>query len=421
MIWTPDDAELDAVARTVDLPSPSQDQIEQLRTSVLARAASTPQRRRRSSVPLVATLSAAFAVAAGMLLWLAVRPSEAMPKEIIVPFGIATFHREAAWPDYAVRVAEGHVSIAVAPLSPDERFRARTSDAELETREGTFVIGVHADRLQSVAVTRGTVELRRAPGPVIVLAAGQVWPPVHVAETIELAPSPPAPTPAPPIEDAPLIAKSAPSGSRTIEVPQIAKPGRPGERGRPGIVTREPDARETRTQVASKSVAAVASDSHAAAAPAERARSEQLQRLESSTLAPAKPAGTSPGELAFRDGVVALRRGDARGATKLFETACTALQGEAIDEDACFWVGAAAKRAGQLPLAKTALASFLQQFPTSSRVGEASALLGWILYEAGDLAAAEPHFERAAGDRVPRVRESAERGIEAIKRRRTSP
>lgn len=45
-------------------------------------------------------------------------------------------------------------------------------------------------------------------------------------------------------------------------------------------------------------------------------------------------------------------------------------------------------------------------------------LLGWILFEADDLDGAERRFKQAANDRVPKVRESATRGITAIDRTR---
>ena len=47
--------------------------------------------------------------------------------------------------------------------------------------------------------------------------------------------------------------------------------------------------------------------------------------------------------------------------------------------------------------------------------------LGWTLYDAGDLAGAETQFQRSKNDRVPQVRDSAQRGLTAIERRRTNP
>jgi TolA-binding protein len=132
------------------------------------------------------------------------------------------------------------------------------------------------------------------------------------------------------------------------------------------------------------------------------------------------PPAPKPGELEFRAGIAALRANDAPAAAKSFATACTAARGDALAEDACFWVGAAAKRAGQTGLAREALTRFLDGFASSSRAGEASALLGWLHYEAGELDAAAKRFERAAQDNVPKIRESAERGLEAINRKRAS-
>jgi TolA-binding protein len=107
----------------------------------------------------------------------------------------------------------------------------------------------------------------------------------------------------------------------------------------------------------------------------------------------------------------------AGAATASFATECAAAQA-ALAEDACFWVGAAARRAGQTATARDALQRFLQRFPSSARAGEAAGLLGWILLEAADLDGAERRFRQAAGDRVPKIRESASRGLTEIERKR---
>ena len=114
----------------------------------------------------------------------------------------------------------------------------------------------------------------------------------------------------------------------------------------------------------------------------------------------------------------ALRGGDTRGAAAAFATACGKAQHEALGDDACFWAGAAAQRAGEAGVARAALEAFLAQFPRSARAGEAAALLGWLLYDAGDLDAAAARFHQAEHDRVPQVRESATRGLTAVARRR---
>ena len=61
---------------------------------------------------------------------------------------------------------------------------------------------------------------------------------------------------------------------------------------------------------------------------------------------------------------------------------------------------------------------FLAQFPHAVRAGEAAAMLGWLLADSGEQAAAENQFQRAATDAVARVRLSAEAGLAEIARRR---
>jgi TolA-binding protein len=89
-----------------------------------------------------------------------------------------------------------------------------------------------------------------------------------------------------------------------------------------------------------------------------------------------------------------LRAGKSDEAARSFAASCGAAGNEAFAEDACFWTGVAAKRAGQTRIAREALTRFLAKFPTSGRAAEASALLGWELYDAGDLDGAERWFRR---------------------------
>ena len=113
-----------------------------------------------------------------------------------------------------------------------------------------------------------------------------------------------------------------------------------------------------------------------------------------------------------------MRAGNTKGAAASFASACGKSQREALGEDACFWAGAAAQRAGETGAARAALEAFLAQYPRSARAGEAAALLGWLLYDAGELDAAAARFHQAEHDRVPQVRDSATRGLTAIARRK---
>lgn len=386
MIWKPGDDELDTLARTLPVPERAADRIEQQRTSVLAQASGVAQRRRSSSVPLVAGVAAAFAAAAAVLIWVIVRqPAE--PKERITALGPAHFERVAPWPDFVVRVDDGRVAIQVAALDRGERFRAITSDAEIEARGTQLTVAAQQGHVASVAVTEGRVEIRYRGEPAIFLAAGETWSPPRTAQRDV-------------IDEASAAATSPAKPVTPPEPPAVAPP--PAKHAPAPAPTARPRATTT-THVATTTTAPTHSASTSAG---------------SASAAPPPVAAPRPGEAEFRAGVAALRAGDAASATRSFASACAAARGEALDEDACFWVGAAANRAGDTATAREALTRFVATFPASPRAGEASALLGWILYDAGELEAAKQRFDVAARDRVQKVKESAERGLEAIRRKR---
>jgi len=357
--WQPSDDELDALARGLPAPDPKPQRSEQTRTTLLANAAATKQVARTSRGPIIAAVAVPLAAAAAIAIWLAARPTEPTAKDTLAARDAARYVALHAWPDRIIRLDDGTLSVEVRSLAEDERFRIQFSDGEVETREAQFVVAVRAAHVDSVVVTSGRVELRVVDAQTILLSAGQSWSRTVTARRDDIVvPPPPPPAPPPPVTAPP--------------------PARPREPQRRVEATHEPPRAEI----------------------------------------PAKPpAPPTPGEAEFRAGVIALRTGDAGAATVAFATACSTAQA-ALAEDACFWVGAAARRAGQTAIARDALTRFLQRFPTSARAGEASALLGWILYESGDLTGAAQRFERAAGDRVPKVRESAAKGLQAIERKR---
>ena len=135
---------------------------------------------------------------------------------------------------------------------------------------------------------------------------------------------------------------------------------------------------------------------------------------------PSKAPTAAPGEAEFRAGWTALKAGDATSAAASFEAARQA-KGSAVAEDASFWEGIALARAGQSRKAIVALRRFAAAYPSSSRAGEAAAKLGWLLYDAGELDAAQRQFESAADNVVPKVQKSARDGLEAIARKRGMP
>ncbi|MEO8705197.1 MAG: hypothetical protein ABI867_34445 [Kofleriaceae bacterium] len=365
--WIPDDDELDGLARSTSSADPDAAKVEHARTSLLAQAATLRQQPRQSAAPLMIGIGAALAAAAAVVIWLVAAPSEhARSKENIAAIGLSSFHRVSDWPDYAIAVDEGQLAIEVASLDDGERFRVMTTDAVVEVHATKLVVGANRGHLTSVRVSEGRVEIRVAGNPPMFLAAGESWTSPITAKTDELV-VPPAAAAVP----EPPVAVRAPSSTERTH--------------RPTRVATEPST-----------------------------------SIPVPVTPPPRLLAATPGELEFRTGVAALRAGDAAIATKSFAAACTAARGNALAEDACFWFGAAAKRAGQTAVAREALTSFGQRFPTSGRAGEAAALLGWILYDAGELGAAEAKFRGAANDRVPKVKESAERGLAAITRKRST-
>ncbi len=383
------DAELDEQARALPPPALSPDAAERIRNQLLIASESIEQVSRRSPFVAVAAVSASLAAAAVIIVWLLAGPdarrnvvatiesSDAqspvpITRGVVIPQGSASYTLLSPSPDEVVRVDHGAVVVQVAALGSGERFRVRTTDAEVEVRGTVFFVQVDQGKLTLVRVSEGVVEVRPEKRPIATLHAGDSWPPP--------------------------VAGGQPSSDGADVPPAETGPtgeGKLANAHRQGPRTRQPHER------ASAPEPALDVDSHAAT---------------DKTTSP--PPAPSPGEEAFRQGWSDLKRNDAQAAARQFELACKQARAGSVAEDACFWAGAAAKRANQLPSARAALQRFLRRFPRSPRAGEASALLGWLLYDAGDIDRAEPLFRAAERDSVPRVVDSARRGLQAIARSR---
>jgi Tetratricopeptide repeat len=111
-----------------------------------------------------------------------------------------------------------------------------------------------------------------------------------------------------------------------------------------------------------------------------------------------------------------LNEGKAAEAAEAFRDVEAKSRGDAIVEDALFWRGVSLERADRSADARAVFLQFTARFPHSERIGEASAMLGWILLEAGDTNEARRAFERAANDKVDRVRASARSGLARLGR-----
>ena len=137
------------------------------------------------------------------------------------------------------------------------------------------------------------------------------------------------------------------------------------------------------------------------------------------TIKPTPSAPTTakrPIELLFEEGWATLAAGNASGAAAIFERAAKSAPNDPLAEDAWFWRASALARA-KSPAAANALDAFIARYPNSPRLGEASAMLGWLVIDS-DLDRAEKLFKAAAADRVGAVRASANKGLAAIEQRR---
>lgn len=136
-------------------------------------------------------------------------------------------------------------------------------------------------------------------------------------------------------------------------------------------------------------------------------------RRASNKLSPdtATPPPVPADEVAFATGWAALQAKDYPRAIEALERVTQETPGSPLSEDASYGVGVALARQGRTDEAQRHLEGFLAQYPTSERADEVAVTLGWLLKESGDEAAARPWFERALESAVPRIRESAARGL----------
>ncbi len=311
----------------------------------------------------------------------------------------AGFLRVNAQPDEIVRLDEGKLTVEVQPLARGERFRVITGDGEVEVHGTAFDVEAHQDRLQGVRVLHGRVEVRVGNAPSVFLNAGERWTrpeeiaapaaPVAVAHAVR-------PTPArAPRQIALAVREATPGASRTSP-----------DRGAVSMTPSPPPSpRVTQTR---SSVTAPATAPPAPTPPPE-----------THSPAPAEFAPT-PGERDFHDGWTALTARSPARAADGFARAVQSSRGTALEEDARFWHGVALARAGRAAAARQALGEFLAGYPTSPRHGEASAMLGWLLLDAGDGPGARRRFQAAERDPVVEVRQSAAKGLAAVANRETS-
>jgi TolA-binding protein len=346
-----------AIALARELPErlPEGGRRDEVRASLLAKAAREPVRVRG---PVRWIASAVVASAAAMFaLWLghARQPWEAPRSRVVVVGGEgARYEMATPPPSETIRLWEGRIDLDVQPLGPRDRVRVQVGDGEVEVRGTRFQVTARDDRLESVEVTHGRVEVRHAGALAAVLGAGQTW-------------RPPAPGAAPALAPPPIAAET--------RAPAL-EPSR-AER------THEP-----------------------------RARSRAIDVGVERALRPTRQ------EVLYDDAWDALRARRFDAAAKGFARVLAESRSGPLADEAAFWGATALARGGETAKARDAFRELLLAYPRSARRGEASAILGWLLVDAHQPEEAEPLFRAAAADPHANVRASAREGLAAIARTR---
>jgi hypothetical protein len=379
------------LARELPAPLPPQTRREEVRTAVLAAAASVTLRpaRRAWLAPVIAGAAAAGAVG-----YLAI-PRGSSPPLIAEPtapvhhsHGVVRPHPGARYlaspsgPDEIVRLTDGIIDVDVEPLAPGERFRVVIGSAEIEVRGTAFTVTASAEHLTGVAVARGRVDVKPETGAPAVLLTGQSW---HVALVTAAEPSPLVISPPPP---PPLRSRTAPAPHRA------AMPGpMPSPRVALPVVTR-----------AATLAPPHDAEPHVAAEP----------MLAGAAATPEATAARNPEELSYDQAWEALRANNFTRAASGFARVLLLAPNSALVEDASFWHAVALARGKRSAEALSAFRDFLDAYARSARAGEASAMLGWILIDARAYDEAERRFRAAAGDGNTAVRSSATAGLAAL-------
>ena len=133
---------------------------------------------------------------------------------------------------------------------------------------------------------------------------------------------------------------------------------------------------------------------------------------------PAPAPAPDPQEAAFVTGWDAMRRGELAAAADAFARAVALDPQGDLAEDGTFWHAVAVARLKRTGEAMVALSGFIAAYPASTRAGEASVMLGWILVDRNQLDEARRRFQAAIHDPSESVQTSARAGLDALDRAR---
>ena len=349
----------------LDLPSPARR--EEVRASILAAAESGQARPicTRTAHLRWPAVGAAAVVAAIWILHGHMRQQQPRSHAAVHARTGAAFVMTSAPPDEMLRLRSGTLDVQVDPLERGQRFRVVVGDGEVEVRGTAFTVSADDDRLTGVSVAHGRVEVRTRDGKPAVLGPGQAWRPSYSVDTEIARAQQPEPARAPP----PVLVP------RTASLPAWRRSARPRER---------------------------------AVAIAEPSAARALDR--------GPPVGPTAQESLYNGAWDAMRAGEFVKAAERFAAVISAAPHGPLADEGAFWRAVATARAGRPTLAIDLFREMLDGYPSSARRGEAAAMLGWLLIDAGRANEARAFFRTAASDSSERVRTSARQGLAAIER-----
>jgi TolA-binding protein len=291
--------------------------------------------------------------------------SEVTRRASVNPFGAAEYRSISTQPDEMIRVFDGTISITVDKLSAGERFRVITGDAEIEVVGTVFEVSASRDKLVSVRVLSGMVEVRPQDRPGAVLEQGERW----LASDAN-----------------PISTLERDRSEETANRPAETNPASQTKRKRtPATI----DIFKTIQETAPSSGTTESPDSLDA-------------------------------ETRFNQGWRHYRQGNFAAAAESFEAVLIANKDNPLLEDAAYWCAVAHARTGNQHRSEATMQRYLSGYPNGERAKDIATRLGWIRLKKGNLDSAETLFRDGRTALDPKVRRSAERGIERIEHTRRS-
>jgi hypothetical protein len=363
------------VARQREAPMPTASEREEMRTALLAKVrsdASLPADspvvvgRQRRARWIGATMVAAAAAITLVRFARSDKPAHGHIHGSVRGVGGASYTTATTSPNELVALYEGTIDVEVAPLHAGERFRVLLADAEVEVHGTAFLATARAGHLINVTVRHGIVEVRPFGALPRRLTAGEAWS-APASESISAT-----------VVDASIVPPTpSPNAPPTSEPSHADSPSKPhAENDTSGAKPRRPEP----------------------VAP------------------PSAPSSTQrkPYEVAYDHAWTSMRAGDFSTAAVAFVRVSLLDPDGPLAEDASFWNAVALERGKESAQAADAFRLFIAHFPRSPRIGEANAMLGWILVDAHEPAEAARRFRAALTDPTPAIRESAQVGLDAV-------